>query len=80
MTRQQYAGDKMAERRMSVRVKTLGNRIEVGTRISGSEVGVIAGTMGGAVNKEITGNFYYYLFKELNIGTPSQPPVFVQES
>ena len=64
MTRQQYAGDKMAERRMSVRVKTLGNRIEVGTRISGSEVGE-AGTMGWRREQRDNGEFLLLPFQRI---------------
>lgn len=71
MTKQAYAGDKMAERRMSVRLRRLGEKIEVETKVSGSDFGIIEGTLGGAVNKELTNNFYVYLFRELNITDPS---------
>ncbi len=72
MRKQVYAGDKMAERNMSVQLTKQGGRILVATRGSGSDVGLIESALGGAVHKEITHNFYVYLFRVLKITDPSQ--------
>ena len=71
MKRQEYGGDKMVERYLSVKLKQDGNKILVSTRASGSDFGIIEGALGGSVNKELTHNFYVYLFRELNIDNPA---------
>jgi hypothetical protein len=48
MDKQAYAGEKMTERRMSVRLRRVGDKIEVTTKISGSDFGIIEGALGGA--------------------------------
>ncbi len=80
LRKEMYAGDKMAERRMSVRVKQVADKIEVSTNVSGSDFGVIEGTLGGAVHKEITNNFYHYLFRELDITDPSARNVVIEDA
>ena len=70
LKKQEYGGDKMVERRMSIRLKQVGDKIVVSTKVSGSDFGIIEGTLGGLVHKELTNNFYAYLFRELNIEDP----------
>ncbi len=55
---------------MSIRLKQVGDKIVVSTKVSGSDFGIIEGTLGGLVHKELTNNFYAYLFRELNIEDP----------
>lgn len=79
MKQETYGGDhKNNERRMSVRMKELNkNTVEVRTKVSGSDFGIIEGLLGGLVHKEITNNFYVYLFRELNISDPNQKQVMI---
>jgi hypothetical protein len=79
MQKQEYAGNKMAERRMSVRIRRAGGKVEVGTKVSGSDFGIIEGALGGAIHKEITNNFYVYLFRELDITSPALRQVVVED-
>jgi hypothetical protein len=41
LKKEAYAGDKMVDRRMSVKVKPVGENLMVSTKISGSDFGVI---------------------------------------
>lgn len=78
--KQESAGDKMAERRMNIRVRQDGTRVVVTTQVSGSDVGVIEGALGGAVNKEITHNFYVSLFRELDVRNPAERAIVVEDA
>lgn len=81
MKQETYGGDhKNNERRMSVRMKKLQkNTIEVRTKVSGSDFGIIEWMLGGLVHEEITNKFYAYLFKELNIADPEQMQVVITD-
>jgi hypothetical protein len=79
MQKQDYAGNKMAERRMSVRLRRVDDKVVVATKVSGSDFGVIEGALGGAVHKEITNNFYVYLFRELDITSPALRRVVIED-
>ncbi len=52
----------------------------VSTKISGSDFGVIEGALGGAVHKELTNNFYVYLFRELGITDPVLRTVIIEDA
>lgn len=79
MKQESYGGDqKNDEHRMSVRMKEIAkNTVEVKTKVSGSDFGIVAGALGGLVHQEITKNFYVYLFRELNITDPNQKQVVI---
>ncbi len=78
--KQAYSGDKMTERRLSVQLTKVTDRVVVTTRVLGSDFGVIEGALGGAVNAEITRNFYVYLFRQLSINDPSQRQVNIGDA
>jgi len=80
LKKQEYGGDKMAERVMSVRVKQDGENVVVSTKVSGSDFGIIEGSLGGLVHKELTNNFYVYLFRELGIDDPAQRNVVIESA
>lgn len=80
MIKEEYAGDKQAERRMSVYLKQIGGKVVVSSKIVGSDFGIIEGALGGAVHKELTHNFYVYLFRELNITDPSLRNVVIEDA
>jgi len=77
MKQEVYGGDhKNNERRMSIRIKQASkSSVEIKTKVSGSDFGIIEGLLGGLVHQEITNNFYVYLFRELNITDPSQKQI-----
>lgn len=79
MKQEVYGGEqKNNERRMSIRMKELTkNTVEVRTKVSGSDFGIVEGALGGLVHKELTSNFYVYLFRELNITDPNQKQVII---
>lgn len=77
--KQEYSGNKMTERNMNVQLKQAGDNILVSTKTSGSDFGLIEGALGGAVNKEITNNFFVYLFRQLNIRDPSLRKVVIAD-
>lgn len=79
MKQETYGGDhKNNERRMSVRMKEIAkDAVEVKTKVSGSDFGIIEGALGGLVHKEITNKFYVYLFRELNITDPNQKQIII---
>ena len=80
LKKQEYGGDKMVERRMSVRLKQVGDKIVVSTKVVGSDFGIIEGALGGLVNKELTNNFYVYLFRELNIDDPTLRNIVIEDA
>lgn len=80
LRKEEYAGDKMAERRMSVRIKQAGDKVEVSTTTSGSDFGVIEGSLGGLVNEGLTNKFYVNLFRELDITDPAARNVVVSDA
>ena len=60
-------GDETVVRTMTVKITPFGNKIKVSTKVSGSNSGIVEGTLGGTLHKEMTRNFYACLFKELGI-------------
>jgi hypothetical protein len=79
MRQEVYGGNKKNnERRMSIKIKQMSNgTIEVRTKVSGSDFGIIEGALGGLVHEEITNNFYVYLFRELHIDKENQRKIVV---
>ncbi len=77
LRKEEYGG---TERRMSVKLEQVGNKVIVSSKVSGSDVGIVEGTLGGAVNQELTNNFYFYLFRELNITDPSLQNVVIEDT
>ncbi len=80
LKKEEYGGDKMVDRRMSVKITPVGDKIKVSTKVSGSDFGVIEGALGGAVHKELTSNFYVYLFRELGITDPKLRSVIIEDA
>lgn len=80
LKKEEYGGDKMVDRRMSVKIKTVDDKVMVSTKMSGSDFGVIEGALGGAVHKELTNNFYVYLFRELGITDPNLTKVIIEDA
>lgn len=79
MRKEVYAGDRQAERRMSVLLKQTEGKVVISTKITSSSAGIIEGTLGGAVHKEMTHNFYVYLFRDLNITDPSLRNIEIED-
>ena len=73
-------GDETVVRSMSVKIMPFGNKIKVSTRMSGSNVGIAEGTLGGYVHKEMTRTFYASLFKELKITDPNFQNVIIADA
>lgn len=67
------------ERRMSVRLKQVGDTVEVSTKTSSSDFGIMAGAFEGKALAAETNNFYFYLFRELNINNPSAHNVVIED-
>ena len=80
MRKEEYGGKKQVERRMSVYLKQMEGRVVVSSKIVGSDFGIIEGALGGPVHKELTHNFYVYLFRELNITDPSARNVVIEDA
>ena len=80
LKKEEYGGDKMVDRRMSVKIKPSGGNVIVSTKVSGSDFGIIEGALGGAVHKELTNNFYVYLFRELGITDPKLQNVIIEDA
>jgi hypothetical protein len=80
LKKEEYGGKKMVDRRMSVKIKPVGDKTMVSTKISGSDFGIIEGALGGAVHKELTKNFYIYLFRELKITDPTLKSITFEDA
>lgn len=73
-------GDEAVVRSMSVKITQFGNKIKVSTKVSGSNSGVVEGTLGGAIHKEMTRTFYDCLFRELGITDPNFQNVIIVDA
>jgi hypothetical protein len=73
-------GDEKVVRSMSVKVTQYGNRIMVSTKVSGSNTGIVEGTMGGSVHTEMTRTFYACLFRELGIADPIHQNAIIEDA
>ena len=75
-----HDGDETVVRSMSVKVTQFGNRIMVSTNVSGGNAGIVEGTMGGSLHKEMTRTFYDYLFRELGITESKFQNVIIEDA
>ncbi len=73
-------GDEAVVRSMSVKITQFGNKIKVSTKVSGSTSGVVEGTLGGSIHKEMTRTFYDCLFRELGITDPNFQNVIIVDA
>ena len=73
-------GDETVVRSMSVKITKFGNKIMVTTKASGSNAGIVEGTLGGYVHKEMTRTFYDCLFRELGITEPNSQNVIIVDA
>jgi len=68
------------DRRMGVRIKQKGDKIVVSTKISSSDFSLGEGCLGGMIHEDLTRNFYFYLFRELNISKASSRNVVIEDA
>jgi hypothetical protein len=80
LKKEAHDGDETVVRSMSVKITQFGNKIKVSTKVSGSNAGIIEGTLGGTVHKEITRTFYTCLFRELGITDPNLQKVIIEDA
>ena len=80
LKKEAHDGDETVVRNMSVKITQFGNKIKVSTKVSGSNAGIIEGTLGGAVHKEMTRTFYTCLFRELGITEPNLQKVIIEDA
>ena len=73
-------GDETVIRSMSVKITQFGNKIMVSTKVSGSNAGIVEGSLGGSAHKEMTRNFYDCLFRELGITDPKSQDVIIEDA
>ena len=80
LKKEAHDGDETVVRSMSVKITPFGNRIKVSTKLSGSNSGIVEGTLGGYVHKEMTRTFYDCLYRELGITEPNSQNVIIVDA
>jgi hypothetical protein len=80
LKKEAQAGDEIVVHSMSVKIMQFGNKIMVSTNVSGSNTGIVEGTLGGLEHREMTRTFYDCLFRELKITDSNSRKVIIVDA